>query len=179
LAIWFPHVELVAAKGEMRKIDEKGKRDAPFWTRPLSELTSAQWEKLCDGCGRCCLVKLEDEDTGAIHHTSVSCKLLEADSGRCGDYRARRKIVPDCVRLTLAKLAKIRWLPPSCAYRLRFEGKQLPPWHPLVSGDPDSVHRAGISVRGRVEGNEDDVELDDLPDFIRLWPKRWPKKARW
>lgn len=150
---------------------------APFWTKPLAELTRAQWEKLCDGCGRCCLVKLEDEDTGAIHHTSVACKLLDRKSCQCGNYRERRKFVPDCVRLTLQKLSQINWLPPSCAYRLRFEGKELPFWHPLITGDADSVHRAKVSVRGRVEGGEDEVETDDLPDYIRQWPKRWPKKT--
>ncbi len=150
--------------------------EPPFWTKPLAELSRAQWERLCDGCGRCCLVKLEDEDSGAIHHTSVACKLLDLTSCRCGDYAGRKKIVPDCVRLTLAKLKKIRWLPPSCAYLLRLEGKDLPDWHPLVSGDPESVHRAGASVRGRVEAAEDDVETEDLPDFIRPWPKRWPKR---
>jgi len=152
---------------------------APFWTKPLDQLSRAQWESLCDGCGRCCLVKLEDEDTGDIHHTSVACKLLDQSSCRCGDYPGRKNLVPDCVRLTLAKLAKIRWLPPTCAYRLRFEGKDLPPWHPLISGDPQSVHNVQVSVRGRVEAGEDEVSVDDLPDFIRLWPKRWPKRARY
>jgi len=156
----------------------KGGAAAPFWEKPLEDLTRAQWEKLCDGCGRCCLIKLEDEDTGAIHHTSVACKLLDQGSCRCGDYAGRKKIVPDCVRLTLEKLSKIKWLPPTCAYRLRFEGKSLPSWHPLLSGDPDSVHRAGVSVQGRVEAGEDEVDTDDLPEFIRLWPKRWPKRAR-
>jgi hypothetical protein len=150
--------------------------DAPFWTKPLAELTRAEWEKLCDGCGRCCLVKLEDEDSGAIHHTSVACKLLDRESCQCGNYPRRRKIVPDCVRLTHAKLCEISWLPPTCAYRLRFEGKDLPEWHPLISGEPDSVHRARISVRGRVEAAEDEVELEDLPDYIRQWPKRWPRR---
>jgi len=156
----------------------KGEAAAPFWEKPLEDLTRAQWEKLCDGCGRCCLIKLEDEDTGAIHHTSVACKLLDQGSCRCGDYAGRKKIVPDCVRLTLEKLSKIKWLPPTCAYRLRFEGKSLPSWHPLLTGDPDSVHRAGVSVQGRVEAGEDEVDTDDLPEFIRLWPKRWPKRAR-
>lgn len=152
--------------------------DEPFWTKPLDQLTRAQWEKICDGCGRCCLVKLEDEDTGEIYHTSVSCALLDADSGRCRDYRARRSKVPDCVRLSVTKLAKIGWLPPTCAYRLRSEGKDLPDWHPLVSGDPDSVYEAGVSVRGRVEAREDELDVDDLPNFIVLWPKRWPKKRK-
>jgi len=152
---------------------------APFWEKPLSELTRAQWEKLCDGCGRCCLVKLEDEDTGAIHHTSIACKLLDTQSCRCGDYRNRREQVPDCIRLTLKKLEGIAWLPPTCAYVLRHEGKPLPPWHPLLSGDPDSVHRAGVSVQGKVEALETEVEDEDTPDYIRTWPKRWPKKARY
>lgn len=160
---------------------KKGKSgaEAPFWEKPLSDLTRAQWEKLCDGCGRCCLVKLEDEDTGAIHHTSIACKLLDQESCLCGDYKHRREHVPDCIRLTLAKLQTIKWLPPTCAYVLRNEGKPLPPWHPLISGDPDSVHRAGISVQGKVEASEAEVEDEDTVDFIRTWPKRWPRKARY
>jgi uncharacterized cysteine cluster protein YcgN (CxxCxxCC family) len=160
---------------------KKGKSGAetPFWEKPLSDLTRAQWEKLCDGCGRCCLVKLEDEDTGAIHHTSIACKLLDQESCRCGDYKNRREHVPDCIRLTLAKLQTIQWLPPTCAYVLRNEGKPLPPWHPLISGDPDSVHDAGVSVRDKVEASEEEVDDDDTPYFIRTWPKRWPKKARY
>jgi len=167
-----------AAAAQSADTRPKGGVAAPFWEKPIEDLTRAQWEKLCDGCGRCCLIKLEDEDTGAIHHTSVACKLLDQGSCRCGDYAGRKKIVPDCVRLTLEKLSKIKWLPPTCAYRLRFEGKSLPSWHPLLSGDPDSVHRAGVSVQGRVEAGEDVVDTDDLPEFIRLWPKRWPKRAR-
>jgi len=158
---------------------EPAPTETPFWEKPLSALTRAEWEQLCDGCGRCCLVKLEDEDTGAIHHTSVACKLLDQQSCRCGDYPRRRRYVPDCVRLTLEKLVGIPWLPPTCAYVLRHQGKPLPPWHPLISGDAESVARAGVSARGRIEAGEDDIETDDLPDFIRLWPKRWPKKARW
>jgi hypothetical protein len=158
---------------------EKGAAATPFWEKPLSELTSAQWERLCDGCGRCCLVKLEDEDTGAVYHTSVSCRMLDRESCRCSDYKNRREHVPDCVRLTLAKLQQIDWLPPTCAYVLRNQGKPLPPWHPLISGVPETGHRAGVSVRGRVEASEADIDEEDTPDFIRLWPKRWPKKARW
>jgi uncharacterized protein len=160
---------------------ENGKKgaDTPFWDKPLSELTRAQWEKLCDGCGRCCLVKLEDEDTGRVYHTSVSCKMLDHETCLCSDYKNRRDHVPDCVRLTLAKLQEIDWLPPTCAYVLRNEGKPLPPWHPLVSGDPESVHRAGVSVRDKVEVSEADIDEDDTPDYIRVWPKRWPKKARY
>jgi uncharacterized cysteine cluster protein YcgN (CxxCxxCC family) len=151
----------------------------PFWEKPLTDLTRSEWERLCDGCGRCCLIKLEDDDTGAIYPTSVCCQLLDPDTGLCGNYSNRRKYVPDCVRLTLKKLENIRWLPPTCAYVLRYADKPLPPWHPLISGDPESVFRAGVSVRGRIEADEREVDIDDLPDFIRLWPKRWPKKARW
>lgn len=158
-----------------RKDDETGE---PFWTLPLERLTRPQWERLCDGCGRCCLVKLEDEDTGAIHHTNVGCDLLDPDTGRCRDYAKRKSKVPDCVRLSVAALKTIAWLPPTCAYRLRFEGKDLPDWHPLLTGDPDSVHRAGVSVRGKVAANEGEVETDDLPHFIVLWPKRWPRRRK-
>ena len=159
-------------------MNNKDGAEAPFWKKPLAELTRSEWERLCDGCGRCCLIKLEDEDTGEIHHTSVACKLLDRQSCRCGDYARRKTIVPDCVRLTLARLAKIRWLPPSCAYLLRFEGRDLPPWHPLLTGDPDSVRRAGASAAPGIEASEDEVETDDLPKYIRVWPQKWPKPAR-
>ena len=149
-----------------------------FWEKPLSSLTRSEWERLCDGCGRCCLVKLEDEDSGEIYHTSVACRLLDHRSCRCSHYTGRKSLVPDCMRLTLTKLAEIQWLPPSCSYRLRFEGKPLPPWHHLLTGDPESVHKVGMSVRGRVEASEQEVEIDDLPRFIRRWPKSWPKRGR-
>ena len=166
------------ATGAMReKKDTREDASPPFWEKPLDALTRAEWEKLCDGCGRCCLIKLEDEDTGAIYPTSVCCQLLDRESCHCSDYRHRRAHVPDCIRLTLKKLEKISWLPPTCAYVLRAAGKPLPPWHPLRSGDPESVHRAGVSVRGRVEADETQIAVDDLPDFIRQWPKRWPRKA--
>ncbi len=153
-------------------------RSKRFWEEPLSSLTQSEWEKLCDGCGRCCLVKLEDEDNGKIHYTSVACKLLDEHSCRCVQYKGRKSLVPDCVRLTLEKLTKIQWLPPSCAYRLRFEGKDLPSWHHLLTGDPEGVHRVGMSVRGRVEASEQEAEIDDLPHFIRRWPQSWPKRGR-
>jgi len=150
-----------------------------FWELPIQGLTKHEWEALCDGCGQCCLHKAEDEDTGDIYHTNVACRLLDIPSARCSDYKGRKAHVPDCVRLTLARLRGIKWLPPTCAYVLRLAGKPLPPWLPLLSGDPASVHQAGVSVRGRVEADETAVPIDDLPDFIRLWPKRWPKKARY
>ena len=119
-----------------------------FWEKPLDALTREEWEALCDGCGKCCLHKLEDADTGEISATNVACKLLDLDSCRCSDYRRRKAFVPDCLRLTARKVGECEWLPSSCAYRLRAEGKPLPDWHYLVSGDREAVHREGKSVRG-------------------------------
>lgn len=120
----------------------------PFWEKPLDQLDRAEWEALCDGCGKCCLHKCQDEDTGNIYPTNVACRLLDRHSGQCSNYKDRRKFVPDCVRLTPAKVRQIEWLPRTCAYRLRGEGLPLPPWHYLISGDREEVHRAGESVRG-------------------------------
>lgn len=121
----------------------------PFWQRPLESLARDEWEALCDGCGRCCLHKVEDEDTGRIWPTNVACKLLDLKTGRCSDYRHRRAHVPDCLRLSPRVVAEIGWLPETCAYRLRADGKPLPPWHYLISGDREAVHRAGVSVIGK------------------------------
>ncbi len=131
-----------------------------FWELPIEALDGAEWEALCDGCGKCCLHKLEDAETGEVHPTNVACKLLDRRSGRCSDYKNRRKYVPDCVRLTLPKLRDMDWLPSTCAYRLRFEGKPLFDWHYLVSGDPESVHIAQISVRGWTIAEEDAGEIE-------------------
>ena len=119
-----------------------------FWERPLHELSRAEWEALCDGCGKCCLHKIEDADTGEVHPTNVACKLLDRESCRCTNYRIRRSFVPDCMRLTLSIVDKVTWLPTTCAYRLRAAGEPLPSWHYLISGDPEAVHSAGQSVRG-------------------------------
>jgi uncharacterized cysteine cluster protein YcgN (CxxCxxCC family) len=119
-----------------------------FWEKPLETLDRAQWEALCDGCGKCCLHKVEDADTGEIYPTNVACRLLDRETARCSNYRQRRAFVPDCLRLTPAKLKAISWLPESCAYLLRAADKPLPDWHYLVSGDPEAVHREGHSVRG-------------------------------
>lgn len=128
----------------------------PFWERtPLEQLSRAEWESLCDGCGLCCLQKLEDEDDGSIHYTDVACRLLDLRSCRCSDYPQRRQRVPDCVELSPANLASLRWLPKSCAYRLVAAGKPLPAWHHLVCGDPERVHRSGISRAGRMISEED------------------------
>ncbi|WNO53991.1 YcgN family cysteine cluster protein [Stakelama saccharophila] len=126
-----------------------GDVSARFWEdTPLDKLDRAQWEALCDGCGKCCLHKLEDADTGEIHPTNVACRLLDCAAGRCSDYRHRRAHVADCVRLTARDVASFGWLPRTCAYRLRAEGKSLPDWHHLVCGDREAVHRAGESTRG-------------------------------
>ncbi len=122
--------------------------EAPFWERPLASLDSAEWEALCDGCGKCCLHKVEDEDSGRIYPTNVACRLLDRDTAQCGDYRRRRKLVPDCLVLTPALIDDLAWLPMTCAYRLRGEGRPLAEWHYLISGDREAVHRAGVSVRG-------------------------------
>ncbi len=141
----------------------------PFWeTKTLAEMTSAEWESLCDGCGRCCLLKLEDEDDGAVYFTNVHCKLLDAASCRCSDYPNRLAQVPDCIVLSPQKVLAIPWLPATCAYRIIAEGRTLEAWHPLVSGDPASVHRAGISVRGCVVA-ESAVAEEDLEDHVIHW----------
>ena len=133
-----------------------------FWEdKPLEALDRAEWEQLCDGCGKCCIHKLEDEETGEFFATNVACKLLDRHSGRCSDYRHRRAYVPECVRLTPKLAATLDWLPETCAYKLRAEGKPLPEWHHLVSGDPDAVHRAGMSVRGWTISEVDAGELED------------------
>jgi uncharacterized cysteine cluster protein YcgN (CxxCxxCC family) len=120
---------------------------APFWeTTPLAVMSETQWESLCDGCGKCCLIRLEDEDTGAIHLTDVHCRLFDGIACRCRDYVNRQAKVPDCVKLTPETVGSLSWLPRTCAYRLVAEGRPLFDWHPLVSGDASSVHDAGMSV---------------------------------
>jgi uncharacterized cysteine cluster protein YcgN (CxxCxxCC family) len=134
-----------------------------FWEKPLGDLNRAEWEALCDGCGKCCLHKVEDEDTGHIYPTNVACRLLDRETARCSNYRNRRAFVPDCLRLTAAKLEEISWLPRTCAYRLRADGKPLPDWHYLISGDREAVHRAGQSVRGWTVA---EVEAGDLENHL-------------
>lgn len=135
--------------------------DAPFWEWPLDRLDPAQWEALCDGCGKCCLHKVEDEDTGRIYFTNVACRLLNRVTGRCGDYANRRALVPDCVRLNAQEVADIPWLPLSCAYRLRAQGEPLPDWHYLRSGDPDAVQAQGHGVRGWTVAEEEAGDMED------------------
>lgn len=144
--------------------------ETPFWRRkPLDRMSGEEWESLCDGCGKCCLLKLEDEDTGEIYHTDVACHLLDLGACRCGDYENRRDIVNDCVLLDSKKVRELSWMPSTCAYRLLAEGKDLAWWHPLVSGDPETVHRAGVSVRGRAI-SEQRVPDAELADHVRDWP---------
>ena len=150
-----------------------------FWQKKaLEDMTQAEWEALCDGCGRCCLVKFEDEDTGAIAYTDVGCTLLDGGTCRCRDYENRQSKVADCVRLTPEAVRTLRWLPPTCAYRLLAEGKELPDWHPLNTGDPESVHRAGISIRGRLSASEDDLTIEELETRIVRWPMKGMRRRR-
>ena len=150
--------------------------DLPFWTTtPLDRMTTEQWESLCDGCGRCCLHKLRDEDTEELAFTDVSCRLLDAGTCRCSRYETRRDWVPDCVSLTPQTLRDIDWLPPTCAYRRLSEGKTLAWWHPLVSGDPATVHAAGVSVRGRAR---DERRAGPLEHHIVTWPGETPRASK-
>jgi uncharacterized cysteine cluster protein YcgN (CxxCxxCC family) len=131
-----------------------------FWELPIESLDRREWEALCDGCGKCCLHKLEDDETGILHATNVACRLLDRSSCRCSNYKLRRVFVPDCVRLDMKKLREVDWLPSTCAYKLRGEGKPLPQWHYLVSGDRETVHTAGMSVRGWTVSEDDVGDLE-------------------
>jgi uncharacterized cysteine cluster protein YcgN (CxxCxxCC family) len=157
-------------RGRMKVAAAPGGGAEPYWrAKRLEEMDAAEWEALCDGCARCCLNKLEEEDSGDIFWTNVACTLLDSGTCRCRDYEDRFAQVPDCVQLTPGNVTELSWLPPTCAYRLVAEGKDLYWWHPLVSGDPESVHAAGISVRGRVV-SEEGVAPEELEDFIVDWP---------
>jgi len=143
----------------------------PFWqTKTLEQMTRAEWESLCDGCGRCCLNKYEDEDTGEIFYTDVACKLLDGHSCRCSNYRRRTRLVKDCLVLTPESLKTMTCLPPTCAYRRLQEGKDLLWWHPLVSGDPETVHTAGISVRDRTV-SEEGLSEAEIESRLVTWPQ--------
>jgi len=131
-----------------------------FWERPLASLDRDEWEALCDGCGKCCVHKVEDEISGEFHATNVACRLLDLDSCRCSNYKARKTFVPDCIRLTRDKIEQLAWLPRTCAYRLRAAGQPLQDWHYLVCGDREAVHREGISVRGWTISEDESGDLE-------------------
>ncbi len=146
-------------------------QDQAFWLeKTLDQMSTEEWESLCDGCARCCLLKLEDVDTGRLYFTSVHCRLLDLQQCRCTQYPRRSQQVPDCVTLTPENLAELSWMPSTCAYRLLAEGKPLPAWHPLVSGDPNSVHEAGISIRSYAI-DETAIPADSVQEFIVDWLK--------
>lgn len=145
------------------------KIETPFWhLKSLSEMSKVEWESLCDGCARCCLNKLENDSTGEVQYTDVACRLLDLDICRCVSYDDRKRYVPDCQILNPKNVKRLSWLPATCAYRLIDEGKDLHWWHPLISGGPETVHEAGISVRGRVVSERD---TDDLEGRVVGWPK--------
>jgi uncharacterized cysteine cluster protein YcgN (CxxCxxCC family) len=138
----------------------------PYWeTKTLRQMNTAEWESLCDGCGLCCLIRFEDEDTGEIIPTRVSCKLFDGAACRCSDYANRKASVPDCIKLTPDNIEDLLWMPLSCAYRRLHEGRGLPSWHPLITGDPESVHKAGVSVRGQTISEAFLADPEDAIDF--------------
>jgi uncharacterized protein len=143
--------------------------DGRFWkTKTLAQMDEGEWESLCDGCGKCCLIGLEDEDTGEIHLTDLACKLLDGQSCQCSDYPNRKALVPDCVQLTPQNVPTLHWLPKTCAYRLVHEGRDLFAWHHLVCGDREAVHAAGVSVRGKTRP-ERKMKTAALIKRIRRW----------
>ena len=153
----------------MRELDQISEvENEPFWKRKsLLEMNKLEWESLCDGCGRCCLNKLENEDTLEIYHTNVACRLLDMETCKCSSYEDRKRFVPECQILTARNLKNYPWLPSTCAYRMLSEGYDLEWWHPLVSGDPNTVNEAKISVRGRIVSERNTT---DLENHIVSWP---------
>lgn len=140
--------------------------DRPFWeVKRLSQMNRREWESLCDGCARCCLVRFEDEETGEVIPTRAACRLLDCATGRCSNYAERKRHVPDCIKLTPRNVAALTWMPTTCAYRRLHEGRGLPGWHPLVTGDPDSTRKAGVTVAGRVFSETALENVEDAIDF--------------
>ncbi len=156
------HCGNIQARGSLTDIIDP----LPFWrVKTLEQMTRAEWESLCDGCARCCLVKLEDEDSGEVHLTRIACRMLDHGSCRCRDYANRHALVADCVAIDPEKVRKLDWLPASCAYRRVADGRELAWWHPLISGDAGTVHEAGISVRGWAQ-SEDRIKPADYHRYI-------------
>jgi uncharacterized protein len=144
-------------------------QDKPFWvTKTLSEMNPREWESLCDGCGLCCLIRFENEDDGEVIPTRVHCQLFDAQKCQCTDYANRKAKVPDCIKLTPDNIEALQWMPLSCAYRRLYEGKSLPLWHPLVTGDPQSTHRSGVSIRGQTISELSLAEVEDALDFAAM-----------
>ena len=140
-----------------------------FWARySLHQLRPAEWEALCDGCGQCCLVKLEDEDTQQVAYTKVACKLLDTQTARCSDYPNRLQFVPDCLQLTPEMVPQLHWLPSTCAYKRVEQAQPLPRWHPLLTGTPDSVQQAGKSVAKRCL-SETDIDPEQIEEYVVRW----------
>lgn len=140
----------------------------PWWdSKTLPEMTRDEWEQICDHCSKCCLHKLEDEDDGMVYYTDVACSLVDPKTCNCSDYANRQTRVPDCVRLTIANLDQIQWMPPSCSYRVLKEGGYLPEWHHLVTGDKNSIHNAGKSIKGKYV---DESTVDDFEEHVVEWP---------
>lgn len=143
----------------------------PFWeAKKLGEMSVEEWESLCDGCGKCCLIKLQDDADDSTEYTEIACRLLDPDRCRCTRYGERKHLVSDCVTLSPGSVGSLKWMPSTCAYRLLSEGRPLYWWHPLLSGDPETVHLAGMSVRHRVL-SEGDVHEADFEDHIVTWPR--------
>lgn len=140
-----------------------------FWKdKSLHEMTQQEWESLCDGCAKCCLVKLQDDETEEIAYTSVGCQYLDAGTCQCTQYGLRKELVSGCISLQPDMVDQFNWLPDTCAYRLASEGNDLPVWHHLVSGDRDTVHQSGNSVQDKIH-SEADIDPDDLEDYIVYW----------
>ncbi len=151
--------------------------DAPFWeTKSLRAMTEAEWESLCDGCGRCCMVLLEETDSGRLYETNVACKLFDVARRRCTNYAARQKLVKDCVKLSPGNAASLTWMPETCAYRRLARGEDLPDWHPLLTGARRTVEDAGVAVRKAV--SERTVEPDDIWDHVTAVRPRPRRRAR-
>ncbi len=136
---------------------------------PLTEMTREQWEQICDHCAKCCLLKLEDEEDGIVYYTDVACSLLDNETCYCRDYQNRQTLVPDCLQLTIENIDQIQWMPPSCSYRLIKEGRKLPDWHHLVTGDKNSVHKAEQSIKNKYI-SEKSIDEDELEEHIVEWP---------